>query len=115
MAVIAQLRLASLRHRVRLQAPAAADDGAGGHATTWSDVATLWAAIVPAGPGSTAERVEAGRLEAAARLRITIRYRTGLTHDMRFALSDRVFAITGIADPDGRGRHLVCDCEEIVP
>lgn len=111
----ARPRLAGLRHRVRLQAPAAADDGAGGVSTVWSDVATLWAAIGPSGPGSTAERVDAGRLEAAARLRVTIRHRAGLTHAMRFALSGRVLAITGIADPDGRGRFLVCDCEEILP
>lgn len=113
--MIAPVRLASLRHRVTLQAPLDTDDGAGGVTTAWSDVATLWAAIVPAGPGSTAERLAAGRIEAAARLRLTIRHRPGLSHAMRFVAGPRVLAILGIADPDGRGRWLTCDCEEIVP
>lgn len=111
----ARVRLASLRHRVTLQAPVDTDDGAGGVTTAWSGVATLWAAIAPSAPGSAGERIAAGRIEAAARLRLTIRHRADLTHAMRFALSGRVLAITGIADPDGRGRWLVCDCEEIVP
>ena len=110
-----RVSIASLRHRVTLQAPVDADDGAGGTTRSWADVATLWAAIAPAGPGSTGERVAAGRIEAAARLRLTIRHRAGLSHAMRFVAGPRVLAILGIADPDGRGRWLTCDCEEIVP
>lgn len=95
-----------------MQVPVDTDDGAGGTTTAWSDVASLWAAIEPL---STAERVAAGRIEAAAGLRLTIRHRADLTHAMRFVAGPRVLAILGIADPDGRGRWLVCDCEEIVP
>lgn len=107
----AHVPVGSLRHRLTLQAPLDEGDGAGGTVRSWTDVATLWARVEPL---AAAERAEAGRLEAAARLRLTIRHRAGLTHAMRFSAGGRVLEIRGIADPDGRGRWLVCDCEEIV-
>lgn len=63
---------------------------------------------------STGERAAAGRLEAAASHRITIRLRAGLSHQMRFALGNRRFALKAIIGEE-QGRFLTCLCEEIVP
>ncbi|MEJ8573126.1 phage head closure protein [Microbaculum marinum] len=98
-----------LRHRVRLQAPVDSDDGAGGTTRSWSDVATLWGRIEPV---RATERTAAGRIEAAARHRLTIRWRADVTHDMRVVFGTRVFSILGLTDVEARHRFLVCDCEE---
>lgn len=101
-----------LRHRVALQEPVDSDDGAGGSIRTWQSVVTLWARLEPL---VAAERVAAGRLEAAADHRITLRWRAGVTHDMRFVSGNRVFAIRALIDRDEARRFLDCLCEEIVP
>ncbi len=101
-----------LRYRVPLQQPVDTDDGAGGTTQTWSDVVTLWARIEPLDAG---ERVDAERIEAAIDHRVTIRWRAGVTHAMRFSFGTRVFAIRGLTDREERHRFLDCLCEEIAP
>lgn len=108
----ARVPVGRLRHRVTLQQPVDADDGAGGTDRVWNDAAVLWARIEPL---SAAERVAAERLEAAADHRITIRWRAGITHAMRFSIGTRTFAIRGLIDREERNRFLDCLCEEIAP
>lgn len=103
--------IARLRHRLKLEAPVDQPDGAGGSERSWETVATLWGRIEPL---SAEERVAAGRIEAVADHRITIRRRAGLSHQNRFVLGNRRFAITAIV-ADEEGRFLRCLCEEIVP
>ena len=107
-----QTPIGRLRHRVTLQQPVDTDDGSGGTARTWADVVTLWARIEPLDAG---ERVGAERIEAAADTRVTIRWRAGVTHAMRFSFGTRVFEIRGLTDREERHRFLDCLCEEIAP
>lgn len=100
-----------LRHRLKLEQPDDAPDGAGGIARSWQEQATLWGRLEPL---SAEERVAAGRIEAVATHRITIRRRAGLSHEMRFALGNRRFAIRAIVG-DERDRFIRCLCEETVP
>ena len=95
-----------------LQQPVDAGDGAGGTTRTWATVATLWARVEPL---SAIERVAAERLEAAADHRVTIRWRAGVTHAMRFSFGTRVFEIRGLIGREERHRFLDCLCEEIAP
>jgi len=98
-----------LRHRARLQAPTGNADGGGGTAAGWADVATVWAALAPL---AARERLQAEQVAARATHRATIRWRAGVTAAMRLVVQGRVFAVRGVADPDGRRRRLEILCEE---
>ena len=90
----------------------ASDDGAGGETVSWETLATLWARIEPL---SGAERLMAERLEAAVTHRVTIRFREGVTHEMRFSIGSRLFGIRAIRDLEERHRYLETICEEVSP
>lgn len=102
--------IGKLRHRLRIDYPVDTDDGSGGTTRTWATLATVWARIEPL---SASERVEADRIEAAVRHRVTLRHRGDLTHAMRFVSGTRILKIDGIRDSGERDSFLVCDCEEI--
>lgn len=46
---------------------------------------------------------------------MTIRFRNDVAHGMRFLLGGRALLIRAVTDPDMRGRHLLCRCEEFAP
>lgn len=98
-----------LRHRVTLQSAADTADGGGGFTTTWSDVATVWAAIEPL---AARERLFAQQLENPVTHRVTIRYRAGVTATMRLKFGARVFNIRGVINAGERDRTLELLCEE---
>ncbi len=98
-----------LRHRVTLQSAADTADGGGGFTTTWSDVATVWAAIEPL---KSRERLFAQQLENPVTHRVTIRYRAGVTAKMRLEFGARVFNIRGVINAGERDRTLELLCEE---
>jgi SPP1 family predicted phage head-tail adaptor len=104
-----KLRIGKLRHRLTLQSPSRTDDGGGGGAIGWSDVADLWAAIEISTGG---EAVRAGRLSGDAQPVLTIRYRDGVIPAMRFVFGARTLQIRAVLDPDGSRRFLRCLCEE---
>jgi SPP1 family predicted phage head-tail adaptor len=101
--------IGQMRERVTLQAPVRLPDGAGGADAAWDAGATVWAKVEERGGE---ERAAGERLAAEARLRVTIRHRSGVTAEMRALWNGRALEITGIRDPDGRKRFLVLDCEE---
>ncbi|ABS62532.1 phage head-tail adaptor, putative [Parvibaculum lavamentivorans DS-1] len=104
--------IGALRERVTLQSPIRTADGAGGAAVTWDDGVSIWAKVEMRGGGET----PAGeRLEARALVRMTIRYRSGITAEMRALWQGRAFNIRNLRDADGRRRFLVLDCEEERP
>ena len=100
--------IGELRERVTLQSPVRAPDGAGGGDVTWTSGATVWAKVEERG-GS--EHAAGERLAGHARLRVTIRYRSGVTAEMRVMWNGRALGIAALRDPDGRKRFLVLDCE----
>ncbi|MCI0546838.1 MAG: phage head closure protein [Candidatus Rokubacteria bacterium] len=98
-------RLSRLNRRLVLEAPERAEDGAGGADVTWSEVATLWAEVAPAG-GREALRAEAVTAEATHR--ITIRRRRDVAPAMRFREGARHYDIVAVL-PDYRERRwTVC-------
>jgi len=101
--------IAELRHRIGLLEPAEAADGAGGRIVTWVRRDTVWAEIVSL-RGKEKEWAEA--LTAESTFRVTLRYRSDLTRDMRIELDGVQLNINSIADPDGRRRWLVLYCVE---
>jgi SPP1 family predicted phage head-tail adaptor len=102
--------IGELRHRVTLEAPVDAPDGAGGFTRSFTPIANLWARIAPS--GAREDFVEQ-RAEQAVSYVVTIRWRGDVTKDMRFVHRGRRLRIQSAFDPDERRRFLVCQCEEI--
>ncbi len=102
-----------LRHRLVLQARNPAGDGGGGQVgDPWAapvTVATVWGDIMPL---SGSERLRAMKLESRVTHRIAIRFRLGLTGDMRFVFGARTFNIRAVVDVGERHRMLELLCEE---
>ena len=101
--------IAGMRERVTLQSPLRAANGAGGAVVSWTDVATVWAKVEE---GAGGERLVGERLSAQAKLTLTIRYRAGLTPEMRALWNGRVLNIRAVRDKGGRKRFLTLECEE---
>jgi len=101
-----------LRHRVVIEAPVAAPDGAGGEAVTWSVHATTWASIEPAG---AREQVVAGGLTGVLTHRVTLRFRDDIAGGMRIACRGRHYRVLVAEDPDARRRYLTLKTEIETP
>jgi len=98
-------------HHLALETPVTTPDGFGGSLTTWTLAADLWGEL-RAEFGN--ESFDEDRLSARITHTVVIRYRDGLSPDMRFRLGNRSFAIRSILERGGRRRFLECRCEEIV-
>lgn len=107
------MRAGTLRHLITLQTPASAPDGDGGFTDTWTDLATVWASIVPA-TARDLERVVAGTVQSSATHLVTIRYLAGVTTKTRVVFGSRLFSVTGVQNPEERNISLVLVCQEIV-
>jgi SPP1 family predicted phage head-tail adaptor len=92
-----------------LEQAALAPDGAGGHAETWSEVATVFAHVEP-----VAAKEAFGAAQESSRVthRVTIRQRGDIASAMRFRRGQRIFEILTVHDPDETGRYLVCRTRE---
>lgn len=113
------MRTGTLRHRLLVEAQTTSKDVAGGVAPSWAQVGMRYGEIVPL---SGRERVLAGSAQGVLQSRIRIRYFPGLStaHRLRRAdaeaapVSERVFQITAVLDPDGkRTEHLVDVTERV--
>jgi SPP1 family predicted phage head-tail adaptor len=99
-----------LNRRLVLDAPADADDGAGGVTTTYQPVTTLWAQVTPAG---AAPDISADSLGARRRYAIVIRHRDDVTTRHRFQDGGRIYRIAAVQESADR-RFLVITAEEFI-
>ncbi|MGR3270433.1 head-tail adaptor protein [Thalassococcus profundi] len=105
-----------LRHALVLEAPETSPDGAGGWTTSWTEMGTVWAALLPrSGRESTGE---AGAL-ATANYRIVVRgaqqgHGARPQPGQRFRLGVRLWAIQAVTEADAQGRYLTCYAQEEV-
>lgn len=102
-----------LRDRLTLLAPVTVADGQGGQTTTWSEGDQVWAAVVPL---SGREALSAGAVQSSLSTRITIRYRDGVTAQMRVRRErdGQLYELTGPPrDVDARRRWLELDAVEV--
>lgn len=104
-----------LRHRITLQQPEMTVETGGQYAVQWQDVATVWAEVVPLENRlMTAEIVLDAQLTARVSHSITLRYRAGVTADMRVAFNGRHFNIRSVVNVGERNRLLRLLAEEHV-
>lgn len=104
------LAAGKLRHQVRIERPVVGRDENGGTVTTWDLVAAVWAAIEPL---SVREFIAAQSTQSFITARITIRYRDGLTADMRILHGAKVYNPAGfLADKDSGLEYMTIPCTQ---
>jgi SPP1 family predicted phage head-tail adaptor len=104
-----EIHIGDLRTRLTLEAPSRTSDGGGGASVTWGTVATVWASVRPTGGG---EGYALDRVAGRVTHEIVLRYRAGVTPEMRLRDGTRVFEIRAAFGPDQRRRWLKCLAEE---
>lgn len=103
------MRAGELRKRVLIQQRSTGQDTSGGQLTTWSDVATVWAAIEPM---SGRELINAAAAQSEATHTVLLRYRPGIVPAMRINYQSRLFDIKAVLDENERHRMLTLICAE---
>mgnify|MGYP001954082943 CR=1 FL=1 len=103
-----------LRFRVTLQKPVLMGDGMGGGIQTWSDVATVWADVVPTNASniSNIENFNSDQTRPVQHCIVKIRYHPGIDADMRLIHRNRVLEILSVVDVDERKREIHLYCRE---
>jgi head-tail adaptor len=96
-----------LKTRLVIEAPDEADDGQGGALRSYSAVATVWAAVLPA---RMTREVEADADGALVHLRIILRSGFALTLRHRFIDGAKIYRITALREIDER-RFVEIDAE----
>lgn len=105
-----------LGRRLVLESSVQVPDGAGGFATQWQTLGTVWADVAP-GVGREAGGVEA--VVAATGYRITLRaVPVGApgrpVPGQRLRDASRIFAIQAVTERDRQGHYLTCFATEEV-
>jgi len=103
------MKSGDLRHRITLQSPSHSRDEYQQMVPTWTDEATVWAAIEW---GSGRRYVEASQLNAEIKGVVRIRYRSDVQPTWRISYDGRYFQILSIANVMERGRELQLNCKE---
>jgi SPP1 family predicted phage head-tail adaptor len=110
------MRAGKLRKRVVIQSKTPAQAADGQPVYTWGTYATVWASIEPA---TGREYLESTTQAQAVMHKVTIRYRDGITPEMRLAFTDResstrYFDIEAVLEPEIYGKELQLMCREMV-
>lgn len=77
---------------------------------TWTDFATVWAAVEPL---RGREYFEAAAINAENTVRIRLRYKAGVKPDMRVIYSGRIFYIASVIDINERHQEMHLMCREV--
>lgn len=108
----ARLKIGALRHRIILQQRTQVSSATGAKTETWNDVAPLRAEIKP---HAARELSAADNRYQETSHQITIRYRAGVSAQMRVLFGSRVFQIETVINSMERNRWLHLLCQEITP
>ena len=100
-----------LNRRVTLQRKTAATDAYGAEVASWTDVATVWAAIEPL---TGREFFASRQINAEITTRVVIRYLTGIVPAMRIVHGTRLYDILSVIDPRDAHVELQLMCTEKV-
>ena len=108
-----EIRAGDLRNRGVIQQSPGTRDAHGGLDVTVADnvVATVWCAVEPL---QGRELYDAQRRFAETTTRIRIRYRPGVTPEMRMVVNSVTYDIRGVIDVTNRHRQLHLMCRELV-
>lgn len=104
------MHIGALRHRVTIQQRSTARDSYGQPVDDWPDVATVRAAVEPL---NGRELMAAQQINSEITLRVTIRFRPGITSAMRIKYGSRTFDILAPLDQEERHIELWLMCKEL--
>lgn len=93
--------------RIKLQSKSVTRNGIGEEVVSWVDTATVWARVEPI---RGREFFAAAQMQDATDHRITIRYRTGVTRDMRVMWGTTALDIVSVIDVNARHENLELMC-----
>ncbi|MGE8103300.1 phage head closure protein [Allorhizobium sp. NPDC080224] len=99
-----------LTARLVLERPEAVEDGQGGVAMGFVELARVWALVEPR---SFAEEEKGPGLVATVTHHVTVRALGHLVAGQRFRKGARVFEILAVRDPDETGRFQLALCREV--
>jgi SPP1 family predicted phage head-tail adaptor len=97
------MRAGRLRHRLTLQSKTESRDAYGSAIIAWTTEATVWGAIEPL---SGREYPSQGTLQAEAKVRIVLRYRTGIIPAWRFKHDGLYYDIVDVINERTRDRMI---------
>ena len=103
------MRAGALDKRITLQKPTYARGDLNELAESWTDVATVWAEIIP---NSGRQYFEAEQASSETQGMIRIRYRSDIEAQWRFTYNSRTFRILSIVDVKERNRELLITYKE---
>lgn len=102
------LAAGKLRHIIKIQRPVVVQSSDGSVSETWEDVYKLYASIEPL---SAKEYLAAATTEHKVTCRIVIRYKAGLTSNMRVLHGSKVYNIEGLqTDVDSGIEYITMPC-----
>lgn len=87
------MKIGRMRYRIDIQEFSISKSTNGFPVKEWSNVCTVWADIVPV---SGKELLNSGQIISEVTDKIYIRYRTGITTDMRVRHEDTYYNITSV-------------------
>lgn len=108
------MRAGRLRQRVTIQEPTETQDSYGEPVATWSDLATVWAAIDPL---SGRETFGGEQYQARLTHRVTMRYRSDLQVSAKMRIkhgASRYLQVQTVSEPGGNHREWRLLCSEVL-
>lgn len=105
------MKIGDLRHRITLQKLEMVQDSYGQPTETWTDVATVWAAVNPI---SGREFFQAETINSEITHKILIRHRAGIEPSMRVKFKDRIFTILSVINFQEKNEALQLMCKELI-
>jgi phage head-tail adaptor, putative, SPP1 family len=102
------MRAGELRHRVTVQQELFTKDTVTGeNVSGWQDVCTVWAAVEPV---RGREYFRTFETHSRQTTRIRIRYRSGITSDMRVKFGDDIAYIHSVINFENKNQELLLVC-----
>ncbi len=105
------MRAAVFNQRITLQARTVTRGTSGGANKVWSTVAEVWAAVRNFSGNERAASTQAGGQVAEARTEFTLRWRSGVTADMRVLYQGRTYNVRHVNDLMARRETLILTCD----
>lgn len=104
------MRSGDLNKRITLQAKSRVADDYGGMTVTWTDIATVWAALWPM---SAKEQQRSMQETMTISHRVRINYRSKFSQAWRIKFGNRYFNIVSFLNPNEYGEWLDLMCKEV--
>jgi SPP1 family predicted phage head-tail adaptor len=108
------LAAGKLRHRIRIEQPAQAQDSATGAITeTWATFADNIPAAIEDLSGR--DYIQSAAMQSEVTTRITIRYMDGVKPNMRVVAEDATYQIrAAMKDKESRREYITLMCDEVL-